>query len=279
MGRFRTTTAGFRRISISLLIALAFVIMTGSVLPAQQVTASSQPFPSACAYTFTSGTGGSLFRFCVTASGNVIYLETGQGVEHIYHGGQGVVEEGYAVCADSNPAPWYYGQYYDTFESLGAYWKFPVLVSLNPLIIDRTTVDDGFRLRQTFFPNAKDQELVIEMKLTNLSKISRTNVVLKRMADLDVDYTHQDDLWDRSFSSVWARNAARNAAVTLRAFPNALSTIPNFAAVEYAGIGYPCMTDSHPTPEVGDYAGHVGALLGTMLPNTVRTLKVKYSPQ
>src|SRR5882672_1389217 len=58
---------------------------------AAQILPVSDAATITCAFTFTSGTSDNFLKFCVTANGNVVQMETPLGHEHIRHG---VVGEG-----------------------------------------------------------------------------------------------------------------------------------------------------------------------------------------
>ena len=264
-------------------IGLSATMVVASLSAQTAPPAPPQGWPADCAYNYSFGSGATLLRYCVTTAGNLIYLETGQGREHIYNytGSAGTVSEGYALCADPSPAPWYQREYYDFYAFGGFYLWHPVLVSTDPLVIERTTVDNSLKLRQKFTPNPAEQELVVEMKLTNLLPVARTNVMLKRAVDFNVDSTGQDDVWDHTYYSAWAKDGSGGVAISVKGFPATFpSTQPNFAGVEWFGgaTSYPCRTESH-GPRTGEAQGFVGFSMGTIAAKATKTVKVRYGHQ
>jgi hypothetical protein len=74
---------------------------------------------SACKFTFTSGSGPLLLKFCVTINGNVAQLTSPAGFEHFRRGTGG---EGYGIC-DIGP-----DTRYDDFASEDSgNWEPPVV--------------------------------------------------------------------------------------------------------------------------------------------------------
>ena len=281
MDRIQSLTQSF----LSFAGAIGLLAMTVVASPSAQTAPPAPPqgWPADCAYKYSFGSGATLLRYCVTTAGNLIYLETGQGTEHIYNytASAGTVSEGYALCADPSPAPWYQREYYDFYTYGGFYLWHPVLVSTDPLIIERTAIDNSFKLRQKFTPNPAEQELVVEMKLTNLLPVARTNVMLKRAVDFNVDSTGLDDVWDHTYYSTWAKNGSGGVAISLKGFPATFpSTQPNFAGVEWFGgaPSYPCGTESH-GPRTGEAQGFVGFSMGTIAAKATKTVKVRYGHQ
>src|SRR5947208_526305 len=79
-----------------LLLALG-LLAAGAVAQGLNQSAGGSPEPgsTACASTYTSGTGATFFQWCVTANGNIVSLQSPAGEEHIF---EGTVGEGYQIC-------------------------------------------------------------------------------------------------------------------------------------------------------------------------------------
>jgi len=167
------------------------------VNPQQEAAAAAQksaaraalPGPSAtilCSYTFVSGSGNTYLQYCVTANGNITYLETPFGHAHI--GGNAEFSsfgEGYGICNES-PAQNYYD--YAGFGDTGN-WGPPTLVSLTAtsVKIARSTSDLNWTLTQTITQMAGATPYIkIVLALKNNQAVSKV-AYLVRYADVDAD--------------------------------------------------------------------------------------------
>ena len=143
---------------------LAFVVTTlPAVSIAQRIDSQVQARAAAilspaatdiCASTFTSGSGQTFLKFCVTVNGNITQLESPSGTEFIR---EGSFAEGYGVC-DVNANKQYY-DYADGGDS--GNWGAPVITQPGgantfPLTIKRTTTDGLFTLTQLFSRNSAE---------------------------------------------------------------------------------------------------------------------------
>jgi hypothetical protein len=134
-----------------------------------------------CAYTFiAAGSNNSYMEFCVTANGNIVSLQSPDGVEYIYLGSVG---EGYGICDFTSS-----DNYYDWAEGgISTNWNTPVVMSSSATSVklERTTSDGIWTLTQTIaketavLPSAK-----VTMALKNNSATTRS-VYLLRWADVD----------------------------------------------------------------------------------------------
>jgi hypothetical protein len=156
---------------------------------AKSVTRAALASPSAtilCSYTFVSGSGNNYLQYCVTANGNITYLETPFGHAHI--GGNAELSsfgEGYGICNES-PAQNYYD--YAGFGDTGN-WGPPTLLSLTAtsVKIARSTSDLNWTLTQTITQIAgPNPSIKILMALKNNQAVSKV-AYLVRYADVDAD--------------------------------------------------------------------------------------------
>jgi hypothetical protein len=153
---------------------------------AQKRTAEAMPHSpfatSICSFTFTTGSGSTFLKYCVTANGNITQLETPQGHEHI---AVGDVSEGYGICdLGSNTE---YFDYADDGDS-GNWGPASVMSqSATSVKIARTTTDGVWTLTQTISQVTGTAPFVkITMALKNNTNIDRT-AQLMRFADVDAD--------------------------------------------------------------------------------------------
>jgi hypothetical protein len=147
-----------------------------------------------CSYTFTSGTGNTYMKYCVTKNGNVVQFESPLGEEFI---ATAPIGEGYAFCdyGSTNKEYFDYAGYGDSGN-----WKAPVTVSSSAqkVVISRETSDGLFTLTQTITQNAANSFVRVTMALKNNSTTLR-HVGLLRYADVDAqgftsnsfDYTYR----------------------------------------------------------------------------------------
>ena len=175
-------------------VAIVLVLMLASNAQAQAQTLEAESVQrTACTYEFGSGD----FRWCVSATGNIVRLTSPQDFEHIRVGS---VNEGYVLCT---PAA---GSYFDNGNASGG-WEDPVLIngpSENAVTIERTTTDGLFTLRQEITGNNNARNITIRMTLTNNGG-DVENVRVLRSADLDIDDSRGNDVFDKSADAAWAR--------------------------------------------------------------------------
>lgn len=178
------------RLRIVVITVFVFLAVIASAR-AQTIAADSVVRP-ACAYQFGAGD----FVWCVSEAGNIARLTSPHEAEHIRVGS---VDEGYVVCSPDG------GPYFDTGMSASG-WDAPTLVeppTEDSVRIARTTTDGRFSLLQEIRGNPRRRHLTIRMTLTNNG--SATNVRLLRSADLDIDGSRANDVFDSSADAAWAR--------------------------------------------------------------------------
>ncbi len=206
-----------------------------------------------CQSTFTSGSGPSLFKYCITANGNIVQLESPAGFEHVREGN---FYEGYGVCdVNANKS---YSDFAD-FDS--GNWNAPTRTQPNgpntfPLTIKRTTSDGLFTLTQIFSQTTVERIIKITETLKNNVPVSKP-IYLVRWMDVDADNTISDDYADHGTDAAWDYQPAGHGVmvyVTAQA-------VNHFANVLDQSIFFldPCTLAGSSTPAFGDntiYAGY-----------------------
>ena len=131
---------------------------------------------------FSSGSGWTLVKVCITDNGNVSYFESPAGFIHLNG------REGYAVCTDTGNSNWQVNGFDVNYASNG--WGLssisqPGGAGTFPLIITRQTLDGLYQLKQTFTPNWSERGIDVKIELTNLSGSVIPSIRVTRSADID----------------------------------------------------------------------------------------------
>ena len=138
------------------------------------------PETTACAATFTSGSGHNLTQYCVTANGNITQFSRG-GDEYI---NVLVVTEGYGIC-DLNSGT----RYTDYASSDSGNWQAAAFSSTaSQAVSTRNTADGIWKITNTITKVAANAagpgSAKVSMKIKNNTGVSRT-ILLARFADSD----------------------------------------------------------------------------------------------
>jgi hypothetical protein len=215
-----------------------------------------------CKFTFTSGSGPTLLKFCVTINGNVLQYTSPAGFEHLR---EGTFSEGYGICDFGNLA-----RYFDWGSSDSGNWQPPSVVGTAlPITIKRTTSDGIFTLTQVFSRNTVDTAVNISMTLRNNTAATHS-YALVRYADVDANNADGGDFnnwFDFDHQSAWGYNTGFNLfGLMLYSRP---SSVPHFAFVQaISGPPDPCSPVAalpSSTPFFGDgsvgldWNGNIGA--------------------
>ena len=166
---------------------------------AAQAASHSPMTTTTCSFTFTSGSGDTFQKFCVTANGNISQFETPQGHEHI---AVGQIGEGYGICDLESRAEYFdYAEFGESFN-----WGSPSVVNQTPtsVTIARTTADGIWTLTQTITQvGGSTPSVKVGMALKNNSTITRSATIL-RYADVDADGVFSNNV-DMTFvsASIW----------------------------------------------------------------------------
>ena len=193
------------------LFAVAIVItgLTFSLASQREVLAQSgkgggigiESLP--CAYNFTSGSSFSLFKWCLTSNGNIGYIESPEGSQHVY-------TEGYGVCGAVN--------YYDYGFAGASGFGPPTIVSGcttgSACTLRRDSVDGRLRLKMAFTQNKAEKEITVVHTITNLSTQSLGVMGITRKADLDMQNSDTNDQHGSSFQSAWMNEGYARIGLT-----------------------------------------------------------------
>jgi hypothetical protein len=171
----------------------------------QRSNSTSLSAVPACQSTYTSGSGLTLFEFCVTANGNIAELQSPAGGEHIRVSGSG---EGYGVCDSGTKV-----RYYDYDGGDSGNWKDALITQPGgpntfPLKVVRTSSDGLFTLTQTFSRSTGERIVKIAMTLKNNGATSKTFILL-RFANVNANNGDGGDLnneFDSGIDAAWAYN-------------------------------------------------------------------------
>jgi hypothetical protein len=167
-----------------------------------QINRSAGPLATeACKYTFTTGSGSTFMKYCITVNGNFGGFESPAGVEMLHQGG---AFEGYGVCDEKTGV-----EYYDYAYTDSGNWSAPILVTENSteVKIERTTSDGLWTLTQTISkvtgtpPYAK-----IMMTIKNNSSLTKQAVLLRFAAfvpDHGLSNGNFNENYDGTSNSVW----------------------------------------------------------------------------
>lgn len=156
---------------------------------------------TACSFTFTSGSGRTFTKYCVTANGNITEFQSPSGVEFI---NVGQVGEGYGIC-DFNGGP---TNYFDYAYTDSGNWLAPTLLSstATSVKLSRVTSDGIWQLTQTITQvkaTAKSpRSATVTMALKNLTGINRA-VWLLRFADVDADNQSNPNDFDYTLDTAY----------------------------------------------------------------------------
>jgi hypothetical protein len=231
---------------------------------------------------FTSGSGPSYLKICISARGTIAHFESPQGSIHI------TGREGHVLCADSD---FFSPVGFDAGNAEGG-WAVasvsqPSGAGTLPLIVTRRSLDGHVQLKQTFTRNTLDVGVDIKMEVKNLSAAALTAVQLHRYGDLDVEQTAGNDEWRRSIrGSVWATGPPTEAqgdmvmlTTTSNAFFTTVNTSERFGTWNPLGSGAQsariCVAFAT-NNFVGDGVARIRKDLGDIAPGATKTVTFRY---
>jgi hypothetical protein len=163
--------------------------------------AASPSATDTCSYTFTTGSGTTYMKYCVTVNGNLGGFQSPAGVEMLDQDG---AFEGYGIC-DENTAT----EYYDYAYGDSGNWGAPVLLAntATEVKIERTTSDGLWTLTQTISKVAGTTPYAkVVMTLKNNSAESKDAILLRYANALPDDAASADNYnenYDGTFNSAW----------------------------------------------------------------------------
>jgi hypothetical protein len=225
---------------------------------------------------FASGAGKNFLGVGVSNHGNLVYFESPAQRESVF-------TEGYVLC--SNGTSTVHG--HDTGTREGRFGP-PTFSQPNagafPLTVTRNTTDGKFRLKQVWTkPDATEKDVTVTMTVTNRSNSTINDVILSRVADLDVggttsDYGAQttDSLfqWDDDFADFTDRptTGVMVTALTLGAVHLGViegTNIKRNACIDGFSVATPVTTKA-------DLTSRLNYELQDMAAGASRTVKVAY---
>jgi len=236
---------------------------------------------------FSSGSGTTFLKVCITDNGNISWFESPAGKVHLQN------REGYAVCSGGIPGN---GAIVNGFDAniAASGWGTPTISQPNgastfPLIITRQSLDGVIELKQTFTRNTSERGIDVRLDVKNITAMYLYNVFLSRYFDADADGAITN-LYDRSHESVWATNplwsSRRGLALTLN--PSNSLQYWNTSGTTYAqwdpfGAGQQyakgCDWANAYSPTSGDFVGIVQVKMASQMnPGQTNTVVLRYRP-
>lgn len=218
---------------------------------------------------FQSGSGATFFRPCVSVHGNVYSIQAPSGVEHINIGG---VFEGYGICSNT-------GYVYDagaTESGFGAQTiSQPNGPNTFPLSIVRS--GGGWRVTQTYARDATQREFNITMAVKNTTTSSKTNVLINRFFDGDIDNDPFNDIYDASLDAVWGREVHALALQSVSLATTHFVSIESYPELSGNLAGGVCSIPNNAGPTApGDWAGVSTYSFSSIAAGATKTVKFTY---
>ena len=228
---------------------------------------------------FSSGSGATFLKICITNNGNISWLESPAGKVHLQS------REGYAICSDIGyPNKTVHG--FDANIASNGWGVSAVSqpggVGTFPLIITRQSLDGFLQFKQTFTFNSGERGIDVVMDIKNISATVLPNVVMSRYFDGDVDGS-VTNTYSATRDSDWGRGPD-GRGLMLTSAPSAVVSFtgegmkysdwdPFGVGQQYArGCGY-----AGPNPNnVGDFVGGLHLDLLDLYPNQTRTVTLRY---
>jgi hypothetical protein len=254
----------------SRLIAAVASVALATLLPVLSVGLRAQDGKSGgvgieslpCAYNFSSGSGETLFRWCLTTDGNIGEIEAPAGYEHVF-------AEGYAVCwNDAGTKYWDYGAGDSGF---GPPQVVSGCTSGSGCTIRRDTLDGNFRFTMKFAQNKSEREITIDQTLTNLYTDTFVDIDLVRQADLDMDGTGGGggDKFGSSIFTVWLWESFARIGLTRRSKSDGASGWVGGTAINSHQCGHAPLTGT-------DYALGIAQTIGSLGAGKSKTYRFQY---
>lgn len=238
---------------------------------------------------FSSGSGASFLKVCITDNGNLSWFESPSGKVQLQQ------REGYAVCSGGIPGNGATVHGFDAYIAASG-WSNPTVSQPNgsgkfPLIITRQSLDGVVQLTQTFTRNTAERGIDLKLDVKNITGGNVDNVFLSRYFDADADGGTQN-LYDNTHDSTWARNpvnpatAGRGLMLTLAPSANLSYWYPSGTTYDQwdpygSGQQYArgCDYDNSYTPATGDYVGIVQVKMAAELKaGQTTTVVLRYRP-
>ena len=217
---------------------------------------------------FTSGSGETFLKVCITENGNISWLESPAGKRHIN------TREGYAVCS------------YDTSMVVHGFdvntaaegWG-PSIVSDNKRVITRTSLDGLIQLKQTFTVLPAYRGVDVKMEVKNLSPVTIPTIVIQRYFDGDVDGQLENTVYHfgQAVGLTWSNMLLLSASPVVAQFFK--SAVP-FSSWDPLGAGLKwargCEAPLTASGATGDYVAGLRAAFNNVKAGQTKTLTLNY---
>jgi hypothetical protein len=230
----------------------------------QPATTNRSVTPQSC---FSSGSGATGYRVCVSTHGNVYSIQAPIGNEHV---NVGTVLEGYGICSNT-------GYVYDSGSYEGGFGaqtiSQPGGPNTFPLSIARS--GGGFRVTQTYARDATQRELNITFAVRNTTASSKTNVYINRFFDGDLD-NNTSNVYDASLDAVWGRNVHGLALQAVALAQTHYVQIETFSELLGNLATGTCNIPNTAGPVTGDYSGVVSYYFPSIAAGATKTVKFTY---
>ena len=222
---------------------------------------------------FTSGSGATFLKVCITENGNISWLESPAGKVHVK------TREGYAVCSFDGSLTVHGFDVGTAAEGWGA-----PTVADNKRVITRTSLDGMIQLKQTFTVLPAVSGVDVKMEIKNLSPIVFMDLIVQRYFDADVDGNTVNEFF-RSVTSSWGLTPTRGvmlSATPLASVKNLSSTLTPFSQWNPLGsvgdgqLVRECAANASASGSTGDYVGGVKAIWSTVKPGQTKILTLHY---
>jgi hypothetical protein len=218
---------------------------------------------------FTSGSGQTFLKVCITENGNISWLESPAGARHI------TTREGYAVCT-YDAAYTVHG--FDV--NMAAEGWGPSIVSENKRIITRTSLDGLIELKQTFTVVPAERGVDVKMELKNLSPATLQGLMLARYFDGDIDGQIVNE-YSHTGETIWGKSS-RGLLLTAAPLASAYTYLVSAPYSDWNPVGTSkqlargCEVSLAPSGVTGDYAGGLIATLGAVKPGKSKSVTLHY---
>jgi len=239
-----------------------------------QDKAINAPETQTCSFSYSSGSGDTFTRYCLTVNGNIVQLDSPSGFEYLQVGTFG---EGYGLC-DLTAGNVSYFDYAGFGDS--ANWGATTVTVPNATSrkFVRTTTDGIWQLTQTIKQvkanAAGPGSIQISSVIKNLTGINR-DIIFLRYADVDAGGSTSDEISQTKNSAFGSDTVQNGLLLTTNTY-----TFGHYAAEwTIPGGADPCNfnTNRAAAPFVGD--GSIGHLFALTVPKlATKTIKVTYKP-
>lgn len=178
--RLRTRRVAVLTVTAALLVAVAMVASGSAAQEAKQSLSSAGAADTTPFFTWSTTIGHGA-NVTISTHGNIIQYESPFGYEHL---GVGSFSEGYVLCyTDPSGTP------QNVYDMGGFEFGFgPSTNTTSPQVtVSRDTFDGVLNFHQRFNADLGADRFSITMRVTNNTRSTIKNILLRRQADLDTD--------------------------------------------------------------------------------------------